>query len=99
MIEKFLVMGDGTRLPGCSAGYYDRMLWLYFKDMTMLEVVGIVFDPPKLTTIDFVIGDQMIRYTNFTEVINIVKGEGEVKVRLIGENSSHSEMEDSIYDP
>ena len=78
-----LILADGTVLENSEAGYAERVLWCYLKDVNMQTAAALFLDPTKTATIRFEYGEMATEYEGYTECINIsVPDDNRVNVAL-----------------
>ena len=81
MESQRLILKDGTRIEGGSAGAADGVLWLWLPGMTMQEAAAIAFNPEKTQKIWYQFGDMENEYSGYTNCMSIMGG-AEVSVCL-----------------
>lgn len=80
--EREIILADGTRIPGCSAGLADGNLWIY-PEMTMKEAAALFLEEGKTNSILYRRSGEHIVYTGYTECIMLNAVPGGVRVLLV----------------
>ena len=88
MIEKKLILADGTVLNNCECGYSNRNLWCFLTGIPFGEAFQYFSSPEKYKSVTFVMkfGDitDSITYSGFEQITAVQQSEFTVDVRLEG---------------
>ena len=72
---QYLRLNDGTELQNSYVALSEDKLFFYIKaGMNMSEVFALMNDPTKTSLIQYIGGDNVIEYHNYTILISISRG-------------------------
>lgn len=79
---------DEVILENSEAGCADGVLWLYIRDVPLVQAFGLVSDPAKTQSIRFQYGDMEDRFEGFTRPVGIIDNGDMIRAALRREDTN-----------